>query len=37
MEVNIQNDQIRWLVVKAMLDEFPTIRAKAKTYLKAKK
>ena len=37
MEIDFQNEKIRWLVIKAMLDEFPALRAKAKTYLKGKK
>lgn len=33
---NPQNkDEIRWQVVKAMLDEFPTLRQKVKNYVKA--
>jgi len=26
--------EIRWQVIKAMLDEFPTLKEKAKNYLK---
>jgi len=28
-----ENDEIRWQVVKAMLDEFPTLREKVKVYI----
>jgi len=28
-----ENDEIRWQVVKAMLDEFPTLREKVKNYI----
>jgi hypothetical protein len=31
---NQDKDEIRWQVVKAMLDEFPTLRQKVKTYVK---
>ncbi|MEM2440114.1 MAG: hypothetical protein QXJ77_02730 [Candidatus Bathyarchaeia archaeon] len=27
------SDEIRWQVVKAMLDEFPTLREKVKRYI----
>jgi hypothetical protein len=27
-------EEIRWQVVKAMLDEFPTLRKKVKSYIK---
>jgi hypothetical protein len=30
-------EEIRWQVVKAMLDEFPTLREKVKNYLKERK
>jgi len=29
-----KKDEIRWQVVKAMLDEFPTLRQKVKNYVK---
>jgi hypothetical protein len=28
-----ENNEIRWQVVKAMLDEFPTLREKVKNYI----
>jgi len=28
-----EDDEIRWQVVKAMLDEFPTLREKVKHYI----
>ena len=28
-----KNDEIRWQVLKAMLDEFPSLKVKAKNYL----
>jgi len=34
MSSNLKNDEIRWHVVKAMLDEFPTLKDKVKRYLK---
>ncbi|MEM2995215.1 MAG: hypothetical protein QXI91_04280 [Candidatus Bathyarchaeia archaeon] len=30
----LETEELRWQVVKAMLDEFPTIREKVKNYLK---
>jgi hypothetical protein len=32
-----ENDEIRWQVVKAMLDEFPTLREKVKVYIEEQK
>jgi hypothetical protein len=29
-----KDDEIRWQVIKAMLDEFPTLREKVKSYLR---
>jgi len=29
-----KDNEIRWQVIKAMLDEFPTLREKVKNYLK---
>lgn len=34
MDSNMKNDEIRWHVMKAMLDEFPTLKEKVKRYLK---
>jgi hypothetical protein len=31
---NPQNDEIRWQVIKAMLEQFPTLKEKVRTYLK---
>lgn len=36
MRQKSRNDEIRWQVVKAMLDEFPSLRAKVQEYLKDK-
>jgi hypothetical protein len=33
MNMRGENDEIRWQVVKAMLDEFPTLREKVKNYI----
>ncbi|MEM2971798.1 MAG: hypothetical protein QW270_05180 [Candidatus Bathyarchaeia archaeon] len=30
----LETEELRWQVVKAILDEFPTIREKVKNYLK---
>jgi hypothetical protein len=32
-----ENDEIRWQVIKAMLDEFPTLREKVKVYIEEQK
>jgi hypothetical protein len=32
-----ENDEIRWQVIKAMLDEFPTLREKVKVYIEKQK
>jgi hypothetical protein len=32
---NNNKEEIRWQVVKAMLDEFPALRAKVRNYVKA--
>ncbi len=34
MNINVKTEEIRWQVIKAMLDEFPTLKEKVKTYLK---
>jgi hypothetical protein len=34
MSVESKNDNIRWQVVKAMLDEFPALKEKARKYLR---
>jgi hypothetical protein len=35
--VEPKNEEIRWQVIKAMLDEFPTLKKKVKNYLKEQK
>jgi hypothetical protein len=37
MDFNAKTEEIRWQVVRAMLDEFPTLKEKVETYLKARK
>jgi hypothetical protein len=37
MNNSIKNEEIRWQVIKAMLDEFPTLKDKVKGYLKERK
>ncbi|MDH7607123.1 MAG: hypothetical protein QHH12_05080 [Candidatus Bathyarchaeota archaeon] len=37
MRVKTENDEIRWQVVKAMLDEFPTLREKVEAYIEKQK
>lgn len=32
-----KNEEIRWQVIKTMLDEFPTLKEKVKRYLKEQK
>lgn len=34
MGMNSKNEEIRWQVIKALLDEFPTLKEKVKNYLK---
>jgi hypothetical protein len=34
MTEDSSNDEIRWEVLKAMLNEFPELRARARNYLK---
>ena len=36
LNMNQKSDDVRWLVIKAMLDEFPALREKVKDYLKEK-
>jgi len=33
MTKRVENDEIRWQVIKAMLDEFPALREKVKAYI----
>jgi len=37
LDSNIENEEIRWQIMKAMLDEFPTLKEKVKHYLKVQK
>jgi hypothetical protein len=37
MNVRLKNEDIRWEVVKSMLDEFPALRVKVEEYLREKK
>jgi hypothetical protein len=32
-----KTDEIRWQVIKAMLEEFPTLKERVKSYLKEQK
>jgi pyrroloquinoline quinone (PQQ) biosynthesis protein C len=37
MSKTSQTDEIRWQVIKAMLEEFPTLKERVKNYLKEQK
>ncbi|MGB9960415.1 MAG: hypothetical protein ACPLKQ_07875 [Candidatus Bathyarchaeales archaeon] len=37
MNLKSGNDELRWQVVKAMLDEFPSLKEKVKEYLEKQK
>jgi hypothetical protein len=37
VNVNAKTEEIRWQVIRAMLDEFPTLIEKVETYLKERK
>jgi len=37
MSARSKSEEIRWQVMKAMLDEFPTLKKKVKKYLKEQK
>lgn len=37
MNVNAKTEEVRWQLVRAMLDEFPILKEKVKTYLKEQK
>ncbi|MGQ9539173.1 MAG: hypothetical protein ACUVTE_06310 [Candidatus Bathycorpusculaceae bacterium] len=37
MNVKAENHEIRWQVIRAMLDEFPTLREKVKAYIEKQK
>lgn len=36
MGIETKSDEIRWQVLKAMLDEFPTLKEKVRKYLKGR-
>ena len=36
MRSHLKSEEIRWQVIKAMLDEFPVLREKVKNYLDRK-
>jgi hypothetical protein len=37
MDVEFGNEEFRWQVVKAMLDEYPALREKTETYLRTQR
>jgi len=37
MGARSKSEEVRWQVMKAMLDEFPTLKEKVKKYLKEQK
>jgi len=37
MNAQSKSEEIRWQVMKAMLDEFPVLKVKVKKYLKEQK
>jgi hypothetical protein len=37
MSASSRNEEIRWQVIKSMLDEFPTLKEKVRKYLKKQK
>lgn len=37
MNVEFGDEEFRWQVVKAMLDEYPSLREKAETYIRTQK
>ncbi len=37
MKLKNVDDELRWQVIKAMLDEFPNLRAKVKAYIEEQK
>ncbi|MEM3536178.1 MAG: hypothetical protein QXF44_00215 [Candidatus Bathyarchaeia archaeon] len=36
MDTKTKNDEIRWQVVKAMLEEFPSLKERVRNYLQEK-
>ena len=37
MSIRTKNEKVRWQVIRAMLDEFPTLKEKVRIYLKEQK
>ncbi len=37
MNTDAKSEEIRWQVIKAMLDEFPALKEKVKSYLRKQK
>ena len=37
MNTGIKNEEVRWQVIKAMLDQFPALKEKVRNYLKEQK
>jgi hypothetical protein len=37
MNAGVKNEEIRWQVIKAMLDEFPALKIRVRRYLKEQK
>jgi hypothetical protein len=37
MRIKSGNDELRWQIIKAMLDEFPSLKEKVKNYLEKQK
>jgi hypothetical protein len=37
MRIKSGNDELRWQIIKAMLDEFPSLKEKVKKYLEKQK
>lgn len=37
MRIKSGNDELRWQIIKAMLDEFPSLKEKVKEYVEKQK
>jgi len=37
MNVHSKNEEVRWQVIKAMIDEFPSLKERVRNYLKEQK
>jgi hypothetical protein len=37
MRIKSGNDELRWQIIRAMLDEFPSLKEKVKEYLEKQK